>query len=82
MKFLIVPALMAIVLVACSEADPRSVEWFAENEADREAVLANCARHAVPSSIECMNAQKAKDSLALKRRGYVRPEPVDFGKEE
>lgn len=82
MKYLIVTVLMAIALVACSEAEPRSVEWFSENEADREAVLASCAKHAVPSSIECMNAQKAKDSLALKRRGYVRPEPVDFGKEE
>lgn len=82
MKGIVVATLMAIVLVACSETEPRSVEWFLESEVDRRAVLAECAKHAVPSSIECLNAQKAKDSLDLKRRGYVKPEPVDFSKEE
>lgn len=82
MRLLIAPMLMTIALASCSESEPRSVEWFTENGTDREAVLADCARHAFPSSIECMNAQKAKDSLALKRRGYVRPDSVDFSKEE
>lgn len=82
MKNIVVATLMAIALVACYETEPRSVEWFLESEVDREAVLEECVKHAVPSSIECLNAQKAKDSLDLKRRGYVRPEPVDFSKEE
>lgn len=72
----------AALLSACSEAPPRSVEWYVENEQERETLLLECAKNAVPASVECLNAQKAKDSLALKRRGYVKPEPVDFSGED
>lgn len=73
---------VAALLSACSEAQPRSVEWFVEHEQERETLLLECAKNAVPDSVECLNAQKAKDSLALKRRGYVKPEPVDFSGED
>lgn len=82
MRNLFIASFVAALLASCSERNPRTVEWFVEHETERESVLDGCAKHAAPSSMECMNAQKAKDSLALKRRGYVKPEPVDFGKEE
>jgi len=78
MKLLIATSLAILLVAACSTGEPRSVEWFSQHETEREAVLADCARNAVPSSVECLNVQKAEDSLALKRRGYVRPRPVDF----
>ena len=81
MKNLAFASFAAVLLASCAKDEPRTIEWFVQHEAERESLLSNCARHAVPSSIECMNAQKAKDSIDLKRRGYVRPKPVDFGKE-
>lgn len=81
MKNVAIAALFSVTLASCTGADPRSVEWFMEHEAERKVVLADCSRNAIPDSVECLNAQKAEDSLALKRRGYVRPGPVDFGEE-
>ena len=82
MKNASVVALLVATLASCADAQHRSIEWFMEHEADRKAVISSCASDAIPSSAECMNARKAQDSLDLKRRGYVRPQPVDFGKEE
>lgn len=79
MKKLITTLLASFGLAACTTDPPRSIEWFTEHEAERNSVLADCARNAAPESIECLNAQKAEDALALKRRGYVKPQPVDFG---
>lgn len=81
MKYAAIVALFSITLASCTGADPRSVEWFMEHEGERKVVLADCSQNAIPDSVECLNAQKAEDSLALKRRGYVRPGPVDFGEE-
>lgn len=82
MRSFCIALFIAGALASCSGSEPCTIDWFIENETDREVVISECAKHATPSSLECMNAQKAKDSLALRRRGHVRPEPVDFGKEE
>lgn len=70
--------LAAMVLSGCVGEEPRSVQWFKDHDPERKAVIEDCNRNAVPDSVECLNAQKAKDDLSLARRGYVKPKPVIF----
>lgn len=78
-RMILVTAVMVVTaLSGCNGEDPRSVQWFKDHEAERNAAIEDCNRNAVPESVECLNAQKAKDDLSLARRGYVKPQPVIF----
>lgn len=72
---------LAIGLAGCSRDESRSVEWFMEHPVERAEVLAVCPEGDAGSSLECLTAKKAENAIALKRRGYVKPEPVEFDEE-
>lgn len=70
--------LAMLTLASCSSSEPRSIQWFKDHDVERKAVIEACNQNSVPESVECMNAQKAADALALERRGYVKPQPLKF----
>lgn len=73
---------VVLMLAGCSPKDVPDVQWFKDHEAERNAVLESCGRDSVPTNLDCMNAQKAKNVLGLERRGYVKPKPVQFDSED
>lgn len=70
-----------LAMMACSRMEtPKTVDWYKEHKAEREALLAECKQHGLATSLDCENANKANIGLAAARRGYVKPKPVSFGK--
>lgn len=72
---------LAVALAGCSRDESRSVDWFMEHPVERAEVLALCAEGGADSSSDCPIARKAENAIALKRRGYVKPDPVRFDEE-
>lgn len=71
---------LLLTLAACAQVDPpKTVDWYKVHEAERKAVIETCEENGVPTSLDCVNASKADVAIGAARRGYVKPEPVDFG---
>lgn len=56
----------ALILSACGEPEPRSVEYFSSHEDEAKAVIADCTADKVRGQ-ECGNARQAVAEAAAKR---------------
>jgi hypothetical protein len=86
MKSLIASVLFTTAaLVGCSEKEiVQTVDWYKTQDADRKAMVAKCKAN--PGELiltpNCVNAKQADNEKALSRRGWLKPDAVDLGKDK
>lgn len=85
MRNLFVLILIITVVAGCeSNTPPQTVEWYKEHKAERQSMLSKCKASPGENSLlpDCVNARQAENEIKNARRGWIKPEPIDFSKNE
>lgn len=85
MKSLLVLVLAITVLSGCgSDTPPQTVEWYKEHKVERQTMLSKCKNSPGDQSLlpDCVNARQAENEIKNSRRGWLKPEPIDFSKKK
>jgi hypothetical protein len=86
MRYLIASVLLAtLALIGCSEKEiVQTVDWYKAQDTDRKAMIAKCKANPGELSLtpNCVNAKQADNEKSLSRRGWLKPDAVDLGKDK
>jgi hypothetical protein len=82
---LVILLFILAVLSGCEGNSPaQTVEWYKLHAEEREFLLSKCKANPEDLSLSpgCVNARQADKEIKNSRRGWIKPEPIDFGKKE
>lgn len=85
MRSLFILLSVIAVLSGCESNTPaQTVEWYKAHKEERQSMIAQCKASPGERSLlpDCINAQQAEKEIKNARRGWIKPEPIDFGKKE
>jgi hypothetical protein len=77
--------LVISVVAGCeSNTPPQTVEWYKTHSEERQSMLGKCKASPGDQSLlpDCVNARQAENEIKNARRGWIKPEPINFDEKE
>ena len=85
MRGLFVLFALLVILQGCNGNTPaQTVEWYKSHKQERQSMLSKCKSSPGENTLlpDCVNARQAENEIKNARRGWIKPEPIDFSKKK